>query len=431
MHKLHHLLLIPAIFCVILALTGCTKKKSTKPQTQFGSIVVFSNPSGASIYLDGDSTHKVTPDTISEIPIGKHQLKLVMAHWADWEKEIWPTAEGFEVHANLSHWQKLPDSLTFEMSRFKYGHVHAVAVYGQNDFWVFFDTLNYVPPSTGGGPHRSYHSQDAGNSWSGGNFVQIGITDIFAVVFVDANNGWATCNVSYHYGAIPRIIHTTNGGVTWQTQLTCDGGYLYDIYMLNENNGYAVGYCCIGDFWNPDSVGLIYRTTNGGSSWVPHLLNKNLPRYIDLSAIDFGSGSIGYCVGDSGVILKTTDAGNTWNRIYQTETSEDLKGVDFISPDEGWIVDGPYHEVLHTVDGGQTWDVSSLPCDAYHIKFISPTEGWVWGYNGGAYYTRDGGNTWVYEELLLANRLSITSSYTGVAALHRYGIGIVIWKLIY
>ena len=51
--------------------------------------------------------------------------------------------------------------------------------------------------------------------------------------------------------------------------------------------------------------------------------------------VAFPSASIGYIVGDGGLILKSTDAGITW--VQQTSnTTNTLYGVFFKSDTEGW-----------------------------------------------------------------------------------------------
>jgi peroxiredoxin len=59
------------ILCLIV---GCTTKNPVI--TEFGSIYVFSDISGAEIFLDNISTGKTTPDTLFSIPVGNHQITI-------------------------------------------------------------------------------------------------------------------------------------------------------------------------------------------------------------------------------------------------------------------------------------------------------------------------------------------------------------------
>jgi len=74
---------------------------------------------------------------------------------------------------------------------------------------------------------------DGGTTWvqkldTSGNTYQG--RDMF---FVDANNGWRINNYS--------ILHTNNGGETWNYQVRDTMKILYGISFVNANNGWAVG----------------------------------------------------------------------------------------------------------------------------------------------------------------------------------------------
>ncbi|QLQ05322.1 MAG: hypothetical protein HZY76_03890 [Anaerolineae bacterium] len=68
-------------------------------------------------------------------------------------------------------------------------------------------------------------------------------------------------------------------------------------------------------------------------------------------------------VGDSGMILKTTDAGLSWRQLSSPATGW-LKDVKFpVDASTGWVI-GQYGTVLRTTDGGSSWTPQALP-DAY------------------------------------------------------------------
>ncbi|PHR31106.1 MAG: hypothetical protein COA38_08660 [Fluviicola sp.] len=80
-----------------------------------------------------------------------------------------------------------------------------------------------------------------------------------------------------------------------------------------------------------------------------------------LRAIDFVNSSVGYIVGDSTTILKTTDGGETWIELnhsgLSTNTwSQDLVDVDFVNELVGFTtLLNDNQGVYKTVDGGMTW----------------------------------------------------------------------------
>jgi photosystem II stability/assembly factor-like uncharacterized protein len=73
----------------------------------------------------------------------------------------------------------------------------------------------------------------------------------------------------------------------------------------------------------------------------------------NLNAVSFIDENHDWTVGDSGVVLKTNDGGETW--VQQTTViSSSLFDVCFIDGNHGWAV-GDYKTILKTDDGGITW----------------------------------------------------------------------------
>src|SRR5437773_10628742 len=66
--------------------------------------------------------------------------------------------------------------------------------------------------------------------------------------------------------------------------------------------------------------------------------------------LDSGTG---FVVGDTGTILKSTDAGATWAPLT-SGTSTTLHGIYFLDPNEGIAV-GDNAKILRTTDGGAAW----------------------------------------------------------------------------
>ncbi len=74
---------------------------SSLPQT--GSLSVNSTPSGAAIWLDGGSTGKVTPDTLTNVTAGSHTVKLTLTGYSDYQTTVSvPSGGTASVNAVLS-----------------------------------------------------------------------------------------------------------------------------------------------------------------------------------------------------------------------------------------------------------------------------------------------------------------------------------------
>ncbi len=92
------------------------------------------------------------------------------------------------------------------------------------------------------------------------------------IFFVDRNEGWF---VAEGYSGT-RIMHTTDGGVTWTQQvhdLQAELISLADIYMFNRREGWAVGFSSTA-FGNPKTRFL--HTMNGGETWEADPFTSNV-----------------------------------------------------------------------------------------------------------------------------------------------------------
>ena len=109
-------------------------------------------------------------------------------------------------------------------------------------------------------------------------------TSMQAIYFTDGMIGWLG-------GYNGEILATSNGGASWTPCSTSTTGNISGIAFRNNIIG-----------WATTNAGEILKTIDGGSNWITEY-NQNS----GLSAISFpGMDTIGYAVGDSGMILKYT-----------------------------------------------------------------------------------------------------------------------------
>ncbi len=82
-------------------------------------------------------------------------------------------------------------------------------------------------------------------------------------------------------------------------------------------------------------------------------------------------------------------------RKCAVEIREDLFGIDFVSPQQGWIV-GARGAILHTKDGGQTWQAQRADTFSWleDVRFTNEKHGVAVGSSGTILRTEDGGETW-------------------------------------
>lgn len=154
---------------------------------------------------------------------------------------------------------------------------------------------------------------------------------------------------------------------------------LYDLDFIDENTGWLVG-----------NNGLIVKTTNGGESWDAQTSGTSL----HLFGADFINSLTGWAVGNSGIILKTTNGGASWT----TQTSGQITAlydINFVTDQLGLIV-GASGKILRTTNGGTNWvNITSGTTETLReLQFVDNLNAWVVGTNGTIRRTTDGGLTW-------------------------------------
>lgn len=154
---------------------------------------------------------------------------------------------------------------------------------------------------------------------------------------------------------------------------------LLSVHFSDETDGWVCG-----------RRGTVLHTTDGGKTWQ----RQNSGVHITLTSIFFADSQNGWAVGDGGTIIHTGDGGNTWKK-QTSPVSFYLMGVCFVSPLKGWVVTEQTH-ILVTEDGGENWRIQFTDGDYIlkSISFCDSQNGWAVGEYGFTYHTRNGGVTW-------------------------------------
>lgn len=258
------------------------------------------------------------------------------------------------------------------------------------------------------------------------------------VFFLNDNLGWAL------NGAYAAVYKTTDGGITWENQLSelttaLPGNYYFrNIEFIDENIGFVgtlngVFFKTIdgGTTWtkvtnfptNPpaicglDAVGTstiygcgayfspayIIKSTDKGETWQYTDMSAYANALVEILFLDENTGYVSGKSVNGAVVLKTTDGGTTWNEIYNSNipgeyvwklqildsNSDVLFGsVEAESPNSG--------KLIKSFDAGLTWTSKNFPdINVQAVGFLSETHGWMGGHITGFYETTDGGDTWV------------------------------------
>ena len=262
--------------------------------------------------------------------------------------------------------------------------------------------------------------------------------DIEDVVFLDSLTGYAVAQLNF-------ILKTTNGGENWSIiyEDTTSVQFIFKkIQFISENEGFAGGFFGLnygmmkttdaGQNWSlvntptfaedifvlsSDTIwfvctegltGGVFRTTNGGTSWVRQLsLGSFNPDRIYM--IDGRNGFISQVQNQALYVRKTTDSGESWFIVDQGRSSLDMYFADSVS---GWSA-GFNVSLKATTNGGMNWFAQELPIGGN--IYITPCLGIegiginkLWGVGGVVrfnglnprgilYFSSNGGTNWLFQ----------------------------------
>ncbi|MDI6766368.1 MAG: T9SS type A sorting domain-containing protein [Bacteroidota bacterium] len=243
-----------------------------------------------------------------------------------------------------------------------------------------------------GGGYRGLFlvSTDAGMTWHTRGQFSDSISYMIGASFTSPSTGYVTVDAHPHFG-IARILKTTDAGNSWIQLMTPDSiPSLRNISFIDSTTGVAVGY----QFRNQMISGVILRTSNAGDTWYI----SNFPTVDNFTDVCFSNSSTGFAVGVyaplplRGAVFKTTDAGMTWSPLTYAPDSVLLEGVRFVNGTEVGIVygeriDSPTLFVARTTNGGLTWTegiIYTVPGYSLLIggKLLSPLIGYLCGRGG-------------------------------------------------
>ncbi|MBE0570942.1 MAG: T9SS type A sorting domain-containing protein, partial [Ignavibacteriaceae bacterium] len=182
------------------------------------------------------------------------------------------------------------------------------------------------------------------------------------VYFIDANIGFIAGGMECGDGGDGVILKTTNGGDIWVEQTAQSSICWYGISFSDEQNGIIVGNRRAA----LAGAGIIFRTTDGGINWLlafeepmagANDIAINSVTFLDFSHAWAVEGPPSYYPAP-GKILFSSDAGINW--FSQGEFQNSLQSVCFSNSSTGWVV-GQSGIILQTTNGGVTFTDNELP----------------------------------------------------------------------
>ena len=189
---------------------------------------------------------------------------------------------------------------------------------------------------------------------------------------------------------------------------------LSGVHFINVDTGYAVG-----------ASATVLRTTNAGVSWQNVSPSGITANFNGVYAFNEPANRV-VAVGDGGAIQLSTDGGNHWTSVSSGLT-DDLYSVSFMGG--GGICGGGSQSILNTTDAGSSWSIVQSGFFGGGFRgtcMLSPQIGMVGGENSifqplfGR--TTDTGNNWSFVAFYLnsnegrVNGIDFTDVSRGYAA---------------
>jgi len=238
-------------------------------------------------------------------------------------------------------------------------------------------------------------------------------------------------------GHAAAVLRSTDGGVTWE-RLTVPGAagdslQFRDVQAVDADTVYVLAA-------GPGARSRIYKTTNGGRTWLWQFVSADSSAFYDCFAFWDARHGIAFSDAVAGqfVVRITEDGGASWPPVPAASLPPAQRGegafaasgtcVAALDGRYAWIGTGAADSarVLRTADGGRTWSISLTPIPGgttsglAALAFRDTLHGVALGGNvadpnaraANVAVTLDGGRTW---------RLAASPTFAGAV----YGAAVV------
>jgi photosystem II stability/assembly factor-like uncharacterized protein len=157
-------------------------------------------------------------------------------------------------------------------------------------------------------------------------------------------------------------------------------------YLLDSGTCFVVG-----------DTGTILKTTDAGATWTPLVSGTTT----NLHDVYFFDAAAGVAVGEQGLILRTTDGGTAWGPV-SSGVGDSLRSISFNGVNG--ICGGDSQTILYSTDSGASWQIGQSGFFGGGFpgaQMLSATTGFVAGQNSIFQplvgNTTDGGVTWTFQ----------------------------------
>lgn len=204
------------------------------------------------------------------------------------------------------------------------------------------------------------HTEDGGRTWSLRKVTPVGEERrpslevlveqepiLYDVYFADRRRGWVV-------GEFGKLLRTVDGAQTWSRhEETLLGEEIVDV--LDIPTFFGVAFVSPEEGVAAGLEGKIARTRDGGVTWQLDRVESAFPVVDPLFAPVLFADGPGWVGGASGQLLRWAKPDGAWKPAsVGMEVATWIRGISWWDENTGWLVGG-YGLILHTTDGGQTW----------------------------------------------------------------------------
>ncbi|MBK8551622.1 MAG: T9SS type A sorting domain-containing protein [Ignavibacteria bacterium] len=195
-----------------------------------------------------------------------------------------------------------------------------------------------------------YRTTNAGLSWT---FLNASTLNNFWDIYALNNND---LYLAAYYGTLRR---TDDGGNNFKNAFV-NNALLEGIQMLNSMIGYACGL-----------DGVILKTTDGGVTWDQQISNSTE----SLQALFFPDARTGYMVGSGGTFLKTTDGGDNFSVAVLSPNNSEILTSGSTFPVRWSSVFTGNAKIEYSANNGASWNViqNSVPAASFEYDWLIPS----------------------------------------------------------
>ena len=324
-----------------------------------------------------------------------------------------------------SSWKDLTPRTALEENKGRTVNVSAYFSDANHAWVIYWEPVSWQPDKG----VQVWLTADAGANWERIELPISGYTLQYfrnpEIGFTDNQIGWIFAKLGNSEGRTFYGLYTTfDGGRNWNPVVTPDTG---NLSSANIRNGAVFRDALEGwisgenNFEDPSS--MLWHTQDGGATWVTQTLpvpeiegipadifsasnyscSLSTPKFVDFqyqyayTVLNCEGGELEEPVS---VLYWSYDSLSTWRtkKLPKAEGNLTFYGIDrgwySVTADPG--ADQPY-EILTTVDGGDSWNVSAYPAWDSRLQFITAAVGFgVVNYQGHLALVRtgDGGVSW-------------------------------------